>query len=283
MAGGDAAIRACGVCLGGAVTEARQVLHEFGEQLVPNFGSRVGIYDELGRQLLEQTLKDRSAVVVIDNMESILDHESLGEILELCARLGKAGQTHLIFTTREALPAPFERNERRIGRLDPESSIRLLSNVLANPPEDVVSEEDLVQLVQAVGGHARSLVLIAWEVGASGVRQATENLLPVMRAIEAKHPGERENSLLASAELSLRRLPAKIRQLIRPLSVFQGCRRLGAIGLALKLDGEQVGAVARALIDVGLAEYVEPGYLRFDPAMVGGDLTTEEGEAVTSA
>ena len=89
-----------------------------------------------------------------------------------------------------------------------------------------MSEENLVQLVEAVGGHARSLVLIAWEVGASGVRQATENLLPVMRAIEAKHP-ERENSLLASAELSLRRLPAKIRQLIRSLSVFQGGGGLG--------------------------------------------------------
>jgi tetratricopeptide (TPR) repeat protein len=36
-------------------------------------------------------------------------------------------------------------------------------------------------------------------------------------------------------------------------------------------------------VEVGLAEYVEPGYLRFDPALIGGDLSPEEREAATSA
>jgi hypothetical protein len=93
--------------------------------------------------------------------------------------------------------------------------------------------------MDAVGGHTRSLVLIAREVGAVGVRDATENLQGVMKAIEAKHPGDRENSLLASAELSLRRLPAETRKMIRPLVVFHGGGGMGAIGLALQLDPDR--------------------------------------------
>jgi tetratricopeptide (TPR) repeat protein len=261
------------------VTEARQVLFSIGGQLVPNFAGRVGTDDEHGRQLVERALGEHATVLVIDNMESILEHEALKEILELCGRLSKAT---LIFTTREALPAPYADNVLRIGRLDHATAIRLLGNLLPNAPEAGVSEQDLENLVDAVGGHARSLVLIAREVGAVGVRHATENLHEVMRAIEAKHPGERENSLLASAELSLRRLPVDIRQLIRPLSVFQGGGGMPAIALALRLDQDGLQAVVDALIGVGLAEYVEPQYLRFDPAIIAGDLTSEERETATA-
>ena len=171
----------------------------------------------------------------------------------------------------------------RIGRLDGDTAIRLLGNLLPNAPQSGASEQDLQNLVDAVGGHARSLVLIAREVGAAGVRHATQNLREVMRAIEARSPGERENSLLASAELSLRRLPVEIRQLIRPLSVFQGGGGMGAIALALKLNGDQIGALARALIGVGLAEYVAPDYLRFDPALLGVDIAAEERDTAIAA
>jgi tetratricopeptide (TPR) repeat protein len=262
------------------VTEPRQVLFSLGSQLVPNFATRVGTDDELGRQLLERALAEHPTVLVIDNLESIL--ESPAEILALCGALGQAGPTRLIFTSREALPAPFSDNVLRIGRLDHASAIRLVGNLLPSAPESHATQEDLESLVDAVGGHARSLVLIAREVGVAGVHHATENLQEVMRAIEAKHPGERENSLLASAELSLRRLPAEIRQSIRPLSVFHGGGSVIAISLALQLDSDHVFEVAQALVGVGLAEYIW-GYLRFDPAMIGGNLGPEEREAATSA
>jgi tetratricopeptide (TPR) repeat protein len=265
-------------------TEARQVLFSIGAQLVPNFAAQAGTDDELGCQLLERALAERATLLVIDNMESMLaaGGEALDEILELCDRLGKAGETRVIFTSREALPAPFAENVLRIGRLDRDSTIRLVGNLLPGAPESGASQEDLEKLVDAVGCHARALVLIAREVGAFGVRHATEHLHEVTRAIEAKHPGDRENSLLASAELSLRRLPAEIRQLIRPLSVFHGGGGLPAIGLAMKLKPDQVRAVAGALIGVGLAEYVAPGYLRFDPAMIG-NIAPEERETATVA
>jgi hypothetical protein len=36
------------------------------------------------------------------------------------------------------------------------------------------------------------------------------------------------------------------------------------------------------LIDVGLAEYVEPQFLRFDPALLGLDLAADERSAATA-
>ena len=41
--------------------------------------------------------------------------------------------------------------------------------------------------------------------------------------------------------------------------------------LALRLKRERVLQLAEGLVGVGLAEYVEPGYLRFDPALFGAD------------
>jgi tetratricopeptide (TPR) repeat protein len=269
------------------VAEARQVLFSIGDQLVPHFAASAGTDDRHGLKLIQRALGERPTVVVIDNLETILSGElasgALEEILSLCASLGKVGQTRLIFTSREALPAPFDQNVLPMGRLDQADAIRLLGNVLPNAPHSKETEQDIENLVEAVGGHARSLVLIAREVGVAGVRRATQDLLPVLQAIEARYPGQRENSLLASAELSLRRLPAEIRQLIRPLSIFHGGGGLGAIALALKLDQERLLTLVRALIGVGLAEYVEPGYLRFDPALLGVGLDPAERATATTA
>jgi tetratricopeptide (TPR) repeat protein len=267
------------------ISEARQVLHSVGGQLVADFETRVGTDDGLGLQFVERALREHRTVVVIDNVESILGLPVLGEILELCRKLGQVGETRLVFTSREVLPAPFDsaRQTMRIGRLDRDSAIRLLGNALSIPPRSDESEQDLRDLVDAVGGHARSLVLIAREVGLAGVRHATRNLRAVMEAIDAKRPGDRENSLLASAELSLRRLPDWIREKVRGLSVFQGGGGVPAISEALALDQDQLNAVVNALIGVGLAEYVEPQYLRFDPALISGKLADEEPEAATRA
>jgi tetratricopeptide (TPR) repeat protein len=264
------------------LAEARPVLFSIGGQLVPHFASQAGTDDAHGLLLVERALREHRTVIVIDNVESILA-SGPDEILRLCAKLAGTGETRVVFTTREALPEPFAGNELRIGRLDRDTAIRLLGNLLPHAPQSDETEQDLENLVEAVGGHARSLVLIAREVGAAGVRHATQNLVPVLRAIEAKNPGDRENSLLASAELSLRRLPPEIRQAIRPLSVFQGGGGGNAIALALKLDNEGLNAIVHALIDVGLAEYVEPQYLRFDPALLGVDLAVDEREAATEA
>jgi hypothetical protein len=70
--------------------------------------------------------------------------------------------------------------------------------------------------------------------------------------------------------------------MIRPLSVFQGGGGAIAIAIALKLDKERLSAIFHALIDVGLAEYVEPRFLRFDPALLEIDLAANERASATA-
>ena len=243
------------------ISDARAVLHGIGGQLIPNYESRAGQDQKLALQLVERTLAEQSTVIVVDNVESVLPPAPGADwdaINELCQTLAKIGQTRLIFTSREALPEPFSRNVVRIGRLDRPDAIRLVSSVCDNP-SDVESEQEIEDLVDAVGCHARSLVLLAGEVAASGVRGATKRIHELMASLEAKHPGERERSLFASVELSLRRLPAETRRKIGPLGAFQGGGSLGAIAMALKLDQQQVRELARDLVGVGLAEQLHFG------------------------
>ena len=59
-----------------------------------------------------------------------------------------------------------------------------------------------------------------------------------MAELERRNPGSRQNSLYASVELSLRRLPAKVREVIKALAVdpaerFQTAREFSdAVGIA---------------------------------------------------
>jgi isopentenyl phosphate kinase len=43
-----------------------------------------------------------------------------------------------------------------------------------------------------------------------------------MAQLEAENPGDRENSLYASVELSLRRLPEEVRERVKRLAVVHG-------------------------------------------------------------
>lgn len=270
------------------ISDARAVLHTIGGQLVPNYESRAGQDRKLALQLVERTLAEQSTAIVVDNVESVLPPAPGADwdaIKELCQTLAKIGHTRLIFTSREALPEPFSRNVVRIGRLDRPDAIRLVSSVCDNP-SDVESEREIEDLVDAVGCHARSLVLLAGEVAASGVRGATKRIHELMASLEAKHPGKRERSLFASVELSLRRLPAETRRKIRPLGAFQGGGYMSVIAMALKLEQQPAAALASDLISVGLAEQLQFGYLRFDPALAPAllaDMNAEECEAARSA
>jgi tetratricopeptide (TPR) repeat protein len=282
--------------------DARKVLFAIGGQLVPNYHSRAAVDADVARQLVEYTLREEATVIVLDNMESVLapapgseaslafEPETLPGILELCRSLGKIGETRLIFTSREALPAPFAGNVQRIGRLDRVDAIRLVGRVLGegkwmpHSVDEAGSEEEVGELVDAVGCHARAVTLLTGEVAASGVGRANEKIHEMMASLEKKHPGERERSLLASVELSLRRLPVETRRKMRPLGVFQGGGYVGVMAMVLSLDVETDEEIvfARELVGVGLAEQLGFGYLRLDPALAPAllaEMTRDEREA----
>ncbi len=279
--------------------DPRNVLYALGEQLVTGFGAAAAQDEKKARLEVERALRDHRTAIVLDNMESVLppvddaqaealyEPEVLEKLFKLVGDLHQHGRTKLIFTTREKMPAPFDGHHIVTGRLTEEEAIELVGGVLKHngisPKEsDAGKDEDEIKaLVMAVNCHARSLVLIAGEVGSAGVGHTTRNLHALMAGLHERYPDDRERSLFASVELSLARLPKETRERIRPLGVFQGGGHAHVIATVLGLDVEKDEeiALARQLIGVGLAEDMGSGYLRLEPALCPyllGQLTDDE-------
>lgn len=214
-----------------------------------------------------------------DEESAALNKESaaaVAELFDLCRKLLDADPaTRIVFTTREPLPAPFDHPRRvvALGALDRADAIKLVGEVMKQagltPKSDDPGDDprEIVELVEAVDRHARALVLLAGEVARRGVRATTDNLHRLMAELDSKHPGDRENSLYASVELSLRRLPPETREQLKALAAFHGGANLGVLGQMLGAEPETVVNLARQLIEVGLAEPMDYGHLRLDPAL----------------
>ncbi len=265
--------------------DVKGLLDAIGRQLLPKY--TVAQYgDDLDQALqpIERALQDFPTVIVLDNMESVLpDAEGnnpagaadVTELLALGQKLLAAKDTcRLIFTSRERLPSPFAqpKNTVELGRLSELEAIQLVEQVMAyhgwEPPatDNATTPEEITELVETVNRHPRALVLLAREV-ANGVRATTHTVARLMAKLEAQNQGDRENSLYASVELSLRRLPTEMRELVNRLAVFHGGGHLVNMAMVMGLEPDRVGAVAEQLIGVGMAEAQEYGYLRLDPAL----------------
>src|SRR5262245_49886359 len=204
------------------------------------------------------------------------NNAAIAEIFNLCYDLLRADPaTRLLFTTREPTPAPFNHSHREImlGALSREDAIELVGEVMRQdgltPKHDDTGNtpQEIIDLVEAVNRHARALTLMAREISRSGVRVTTGALRRLMAELHAKYPDDRENSLYASVELSLRRLPAELREKLRVLSVFHGGAFIGVVGLMLDQDFDAAMKLAEALIQVGLAEMMPYRHLRLDPGL----------------
>ncbi len=278
----------------GLAQSAHAVLSRLGGQLVRGFDATSGADFERGKQLVERALRERSTLIVLDNLESMLpdlgpgqglsEPEALDEVLKLMLALTRVGETRVVFTSRSPLPSPFAdaRYVLRIGRLERREAIELVGKVLeaqGSRPAGSETEDDVQDLVDAAGCHARSLVLLAREVATSGVRFAAERMGALMASMAARYPDDRERSLFASVELSLRRLPPETRAKAGPLAVFHGGGHGWVIAQVLGLDYEndEEARLGKQLVDVGLAEAMPYGHLRLHPAL-GPALRRELGE-----
>ncbi len=269
-------------------SHVKALLDALGRQLVPNYS--VATFADLEKAILpvERTLAEQSTLLVVDNMESILlppyietpgalseeARQELTAILKLCARLHAKGDTRLVFTSRESLPAPFdaERNRRELHQLAREDAVKLVERALnrekagADAAADAAREQ-IEQLVDAVHGHARTLALLAPALRSRGVEPTRASLAELMAEMERKFPGSREQSVFASVELSLRRMSPANRDKVRVLGVFHGSAQLNVLEYVLDLDKASVHRLAAELISVGLAEDRGYGHLRLDPAL----------------
>lgn len=285
------------------------VLDAMGQQLVGKDYS-VATFDDLENAILpvERALAEQSTLLVVDNMESILlppfmleqTPEALSEdarreldaILRLCERLNTKGDTRLIFTSREALPAPFhaERHRRELHQLDREDAVKLVERVLNAAGGDAgastdAAREEIEQLVDAVHCHARTLALLAPALRSIGVEATRTSLVELMAEMEKKFPGSREKSVFASVELSLQRMSQADQARARVLGVFHGGVDLDALRAMMQWEEADAASLAVALIETGLATPNRYNHLTLNPALcpyLRSQMDAAEHEALTA-
>src|SRR5262245_45170447 len=269
-----------------AVSEARAVLDSLGRQLLPEGANwSVAQYPDLRQALqpVQRALAEYPTLIVLDNLESVLPDATgstplapVAELFDVCQALLRVHPaTRLLFTSREALPEPFaqRRSDRVLEALDRDDAIALVAQVLADEGATPLASDagrtpqEITDLVEAVNCHPRALVLLAREVARRGVRATTETLRELMAALHARHPDDREHSLFASVELSLRRLAPEVRAQLQPLAVFHGGANIVVWACMLGVEVETVRRLAQAVIGVGLGTYMNHGHLRLDPAL----------------
>jgi tetratricopeptide (TPR) repeat protein len=260
------------------------VLDALGRQLVnANYSTAKFENTDQALQPIERALKEQPTLVVIDNMESVLlppyldtpellseeAADELAAILKLAERLLRAGETRIVFTSREALPAPFVANRqlRELHQLGRNDAVALIERALATGDEETGGErtlearrEAIEELAEAVQCHARTLALLGPELRRRGVEATREVLVELMEEMErqvahlpADDPRRREQSLFASVELSLRRLSAVNRERARVLGVFHGGVQLGVLAAITCWDRTEVEGLAIELVGTGLA------------------------------
>ncbi len=268
------------------VQGAGAVLDTLGHQLLPQGkGYSVAQYPSLdhARLPVERALRDseRGTILIFDNVESMLHElgttdEALPAIFDLAQTLlATDPRTCLVFTSRTPLHAPFDDPGRlvELSALLPSDAVDLVREVLTHlgkpPPHGDAGRTptDLIDLVESVDCHPRALVLLAREVAQRGVRAATADLTRLMADLDQKHPGDRENSLYASVELSLRKLSAKHRQAITQLAVCQGGIHIGVLMRITGLGEDETRKLGAELIFWGLGEDCGNGHMRLDPGL----------------
>ena len=215
----------------------------------------------------------------------------LDAILQLCARLNAKGDTRLVFTTREALPAPFdaERHRRELHQLAREDAVKLVERALNQDAEGAgaaadAAREAIEQLVEAVHCHARTLGLLAPALRSRGVEGTRASLVELMGEMEQKFPGSREKSVFASVELSLRRLSPANRERARVLGVFYGAVDLDVLRMMMDWEKADVNSLAGELIETGLATPNPYDHLTLNPALcpyLRGQMDAAQGSALT--
>jgi tetratricopeptide (TPR) repeat protein len=221
--------------------DIRAMIDSIGQQLLNHYSVAEYGQDIWGAALqpMDRKLKENRTVIVFDNMESILptmqglmtvDPQIIQDVVQLSQHVLNIASTRIIFTSREPLQKPFDKQSQicHLGRLSTTDAIQLVKEAMKQaqlmPKEmpDGSPDPDVERLVTSVNCHARSLVLLAPHVHKLGVDQTGDALNQLMDELHAQYPDDRERSLYASVELSLRRLPENVRQAVDLLAVFHG-------------------------------------------------------------
>jgi hypothetical protein len=275
--------------------DIRAMIDSMGQQLVNNYSVASFGQDKWGAALqpVDLKLKENRTVIVFDHMESILpnmqglmtvDPQIIQDVVQLSNHVLNIGNTRIIFTSREPLPPPFDKQSQicHLGRLSTTDAIQLVKEAMKQahlmPKEmnDGSPDPDVERLVTSVNCHARSLVLLAPHVERLGVDKTGDALNKLMAELHAQYPDDRERSLYASVELSLQRLPEDVRQAVDLLAVFHG-----GVNARVWWSDLSFQTLRTELTRTGLAQPYPHDHMRLHPALAPYLKTRLSSETIT--
>jgi tetratricopeptide (TPR) repeat protein len=239
-----------------------------------------------------QLLRDRPALVILDNFESVIGPDPMMPTEELQAILDAVSTwvegspplsgegSRLLITTRDTTfndPrfAPSRRcTHVALDGLATPDALELAAAVIDDHGIDRarIPRQALVDLMKHLGGHPLSLTLVLPHLREYTPDELTarfEELLPGFTQGEAV---ARNESLAVSLEFSLRRLGAETRAALPDLAVFQGgCMEYDLLAIT-EIDedlwqGARAELEAAALVSAESVPGVNPPFLRFHPTL----------------
>lgn len=225
--------------------------------------------DRTTAEALGAFLRDRTALLVIDNLEQLLPPAA-----EVVARLVRsAPQVRVLLTSRELLRIAGER-AHHVPPLDPDEGVALfLDRARAHRP-DLALTEDALAAVRGITERLGGLPL-GVELAAARIRMLTPRLIleRLGRSLDlgggARDLPERQRTLRGAIGWSYDLLPASERRLFDRLGAFASGWTLESAFAVADPDND-LG------IDVveGLESLADKSLVRIEPA-VGGDTATE--------
>lgn len=130
---------------------------------------------------------------------------------------------------------------------------------------DRAAIEDLVAAVQ---GHARTLMLLAPHLREQGVQKTHQQLAALLERMHAEHPvaASIRCSPASNCHWAARQPPTANRQRAEELGLFHGGVTLGVLQL-MDWDEADVDSLAKELLASGLATPAPHNHLRLHPAL----------------
>ncbi len=270
------------------------------------------------RTVLDESLIDAAAVtehlraqnlkllLILDNLEDI-DPEPLRELLDVSKQWSEAGNCRVLLTTRtvdfnhpnypredslihQALPLQGLGSEEY-----PDDALKFFQTLMKFPPAPKFpppEREALIELFKLVDFHPLSIKLLARQLKERRMAEVGETLKQLIA--ETADVPEKDKSLIASLNLSLKRLDPEAQKFLPRLGVFEGGAMEHILLTITALDKTEKdsdwSALRQALETTGLIQpELLPGvavpYLKFHPTLapfLRSRLSAEEQTELTS-
>src|SRR4051794_9788582 len=238
-------------------------------QLEPSIAGSLGIResaDQTVDQALRVHLRDRSTLLVLDNLEQLLPAVA-GRVADL---VRSAPELRVLATSREVLRISGEQ-QHRVPPLEADAGVALFVDRARATRPDLVLDDDTMVAVRAIAERLGGLPL-ALELAAARVRLLTpvQILDRLGRSLDlgggARDLPERQRTLRGAIAWSHALLSPEERRLFARLGVFaDGWTAAGALTVA---DGD--GSLGMDVLD-GLESLVDKSLVRVDLPDAGGE------------